>query len=47
MAEIVITLLFPEEDEEMEGIMRITRKRLRDESDPFALPESQFRSLYR
>jgi len=47
MAEIVITLLFPEEDEEREGIMRIIRKRLRDEFDPFALPESQFRSLYR
>jgi len=28
MAEIVIILLFPEEDEEWEGIMRITRKRL-------------------
>ena len=44
----VIALLFPEENEERKEIcMRITRKRLKDVSDQFALPENQFRSLYR
>lgn len=51
MAGIVIALIFPEENEEENeeenGVMRIIRRRLRDESDPFALPESQFCSLYR
>lgn len=42
-------LLFGDEDdaEPYNQVMRITRKRLRDVSDPFSVPENEFRKLYK
>lgn len=45
-----ILLLGDEEDDVYNQnieVLRITRKRLRDASDPFSIPDNEFRKLYR
>ncbi|KMQ81714.1 nuclease harbi1 [Lasius niger] len=44
-----ILLLGDEEDDAVEHnqVMRVTRRILRDVSDPFSVPDNEFRKLYR
>jgi len=45
-----ILLLGDEEDDAYNQnieVLRITRRRLRDASDPFSIPDNEFRKLYR
>lgn len=45
--DVVVAVIVENENRDHNIVLRINRRRIRDTADPFALPENEFRSLYR